>query len=51
MSRVKGKSKDGREITINEFHTSRAAERFCDIWNWQYNDGTETYAMSIIDFA
>ena len=50
MARVKGKSSKGNQVSF-DFNSSRAAERFCEMWGWFYDDGTETYTLEIIDFA
>lgn len=46
MSRVKGKSANGRTIRIT-FPTRRAADRFVDIWEGKY---LGIYDLEIIDF-
>lgn len=48
MSRVIGKSRNGNVIR-RDFKNERAAERFCEMWGWFYDDGTETYSLSIIE--
>ena len=52
MAVVLGKDRvTGKKEIINIFKTDHAAERFCEMWGWRYDDGTKTYSMEIIPYS
>lgn len=52
MAVVIGKARlTGKRKLINTFPTDRAAERFCDMWGWFYDDGRRTYSLEVVSHS
>ena len=43
--------KTGEETVIETFTTEEKAERFCEMWGWNYDDGVKSYWLGYISSA